>query len=114
MRFFSGQKEAVSERLLWSRDIRFANRLADTIEGARVLELEAGMVVIAPAWDLTDARAAELAALVHSPAYGLVDLDPALPEGERHLAAMSEAASGIVARDADVRLAAMIQQAGQS
>ncbi len=35
--------------------------------------------------------AAEVAAQVHSPPYGLVSLDPTLPEGERHLVAMSEA-----------------------
>jgi EAL domain-containing protein (putative c-di-GMP-specific phosphodiesterase class I) len=76
---------------LWSRDIRFAHRLAQAIEGARVLELESGTVVIGPASELTDARAAEISAQVHSPAYGLVSLDSSLPEGERHLAAMSEA-----------------------
>lgn len=55
------------------------------------MELESGTVVIAPASELTDAMAAEVAALVHSPPYGLVSLDASLPEGERHIAAMSEA-----------------------
>jgi EAL domain-containing protein (putative c-di-GMP-specific phosphodiesterase class I) len=91
MRFFSGSRAADHQRLLWSRDIRFANRIADSIDGGRVLELEAGIVVIGPASELTDALAAHTAALVHSPAYGLVDLDPGLPEGERHIAGMAEA-----------------------
>ena len=91
MRFFSGSKAADHQRLLWSRDIRFANRIAESIDGGRVLELEAGIVVIGPASELTDALAAHTAALVHSPAYGLVDLDPSLPEGERHIAGMAEA-----------------------
>ncbi len=91
MRFFSVPKGPEDQRLLWSRDIRFAHRLAQAIEGARVMELESGTVVIGPASELTDARANEISAQVHSPAYGLVDLDAALPEGERHIAAMSEA-----------------------
>ena len=91
MRFFSAAKAQEDQRLLWSRDIRFAHRLAQAIEGARVLELESGTVLIAPASELTDAMAAEVSALVHSPAYGLVSLDASLPEGERHIAAMSEA-----------------------
>ena len=89
MRFFQGK--AAPERLLWSRDIRFATRLAQATPGARVLELESGMVVIGPASELTDTRAASVADLVHSPPYGIVDLDPTLEEGERHIAAMAEA-----------------------
>jgi EAL domain-containing protein (putative c-di-GMP-specific phosphodiesterase class I) len=91
MRFFSAPKAHGDQRLLWSRDIRFAHRLAQSIEGARVMELESGTVVIAAASELTDSMAAEVSALVHSPAYGLVGLDASLPEGERHIAAMSEA-----------------------
>jgi EAL domain-containing protein (putative c-di-GMP-specific phosphodiesterase class I) len=91
MRFFSGPRTHEDQRLLWSRDIRFAHRLAQAIEGARVLELESGTVVIGPASELTDARAAEVSAQVHSPGYGLVSLDSSLPEGERHIAALSEA-----------------------
>src|SRR5262245_43684748 len=56
-----------------------------------MLELESGMVVIGPASELTDARAAAIAEQVHSPAYGLVDLDRSLEPGERHIAAMAEA-----------------------
>ncbi len=91
MRFFSAPKPQEDQRLLWSRDIRFAHRLAQSIEGARVMELESGTVVIGPASELTDAVVAEVAELVHSPQYGLVSLDASLPEGERHIAALSEA-----------------------
>ncbi len=91
MRFFSAPKVQGDQRLLWSRDIRFAHRLAQSIEGARVMELESGTVLIAPASELTDSMAAEVSAMVHSPAYGLVSLDASLPDGERHIAAMSEA-----------------------
>ena len=91
MRFLSSHKPAGDERLLWSRDIRFARLLKFHVSGARELELESGMVVIAPASELTDARAAEIAATVHSPAYGLVTLDSSMPEGSRYLSAMSAA-----------------------
>ncbi|HET9345389.1 MAG TPA: EAL domain-containing protein [Candidatus Limnocylindrales bacterium] len=91
MRFFQSSKSTAQERLLWSRDIRFATRLAGATPGSRILELESGMVVIGPASEMTDTRAAAIAEEVHSPAYGLVDLDRSLGEGERHLAAMAEA-----------------------
>jgi EAL domain-containing protein (putative c-di-GMP-specific phosphodiesterase class I) len=91
VRFLSSRKVTGEERLLWSRDVRFARLLKFHVSGARELELESGMVVIAPASELTDARAAEIAATVHSPAYGLVTLDSSLPEGSRYLSAMSAA-----------------------
>jgi EAL domain-containing protein (putative c-di-GMP-specific phosphodiesterase class I) len=91
VRFLSSRKTIGEERLLWSRDIRFARLLKFHVAGARELELESGMVVIAPASELTDARAAEIAATVHSPAYGLVTLDASLDEGSRYLSAMSQA-----------------------
>jgi EAL domain-containing protein (putative c-di-GMP-specific phosphodiesterase class I) len=91
VRFLSSRKTFGDERLLWSRDIRFARLLKFHVAGARELELESGMVVIAPASELTDARAAEIAATVHSPAYGLVTLDSSLDEGSRYLSAMSRA-----------------------
>jgi len=96
-----GAKHAEGDdRLLWSRDIRFARRLAEVVPSGRVLELDAGIVVIGPADELTDARAAQVAAAVHSPAYGLVTLDAAMPEGERHLMALSAAVqqSGLAER----------------
>ncbi len=87
-------------RLLWSRDIRFANRLADVVFDCMVYELDAGIVIIGPASELTDARASEISAAVHSPSYGLVTLDASLPEGERHLVALSAAVqqSGLAER----------------
>lgn len=91
MRFFSSQQRPVEDRLLWSRDIRYAHRLAAELPDCRVLEFDSGTVVIGPSSALTDSIAAEVAAEVHSPAYGLVSLDLSLPEGERHLAAMAAA-----------------------
>lgn len=91
MRFFSATKATGPQRLLWSRDIRFAHRLAQAIDDGQVLELESGTVVIGPAAELTDALAAEIAAQVRSPAYGIASLDTSLPEGERHITALSEA-----------------------
>ena len=100
MRFFSPQPRSGDERLLWSRDIRYAHRLAAELPTCRIVELDSGTVVLGPAAHLTDARAADVAADVHSPAYGLVSLDPSLPEGERYLAGMSAAVlqSGIAER----------------
>lgn len=90
MRFFNGPKRPDHERLLWSRDIRFAHHLADAIEGTELLDLESGIVVLGPD-DMTDGRIADIAARVRSPGYGLVSLDRTLPEGERYLVAMSVA-----------------------
>ncbi|MFL5727015.1 MAG: EAL domain-containing protein [Chloroflexota bacterium] len=101
MRFLHAAKhDGPGERLLWSRDIRFAHLVAATVAGCRMYELDAGIVVIAPADALTDTRAAEIAAAAHSPAYGLVTLDPALPEGEQHLVGLSAAVqqSGLAER----------------
>jgi EAL domain-containing protein (putative c-di-GMP-specific phosphodiesterase class I) len=91
VRFFQTSRSAAKERLLWSRDIRFATQVAHAADGSRMLELESGMVVIGPASAMTDTLAAAIAKEVHSPAYGLVDLDPHLDEGERYLAGMAEA-----------------------
>jgi EAL domain-containing protein (putative c-di-GMP-specific phosphodiesterase class I) len=100
VRFFSPQPRPAEERLLWSRDIRFAHRIVAFLPACRILELDSGTVVLGPAAQLTDARAAEIATQVHSPAYGLVSLDLALPEGERYLAGLSAAVqqSGIAER----------------
>jgi EAL domain-containing protein (putative c-di-GMP-specific phosphodiesterase class I) len=101
VRFLLGAKRAEGDhRLLWSRDIRFARRLADVVPSGQVFELDAGIVVIGPADELTDARANQVAAAVHSPAFGLVTLDANLPEGERHLMALSAAVqqSGLAER----------------
>jgi EAL domain-containing protein (putative c-di-GMP-specific phosphodiesterase class I) len=101
VRFLTGARRTEGDhRLLWSRDIRFARRLADVVPSGHVYELDAGIVVIGPADELTDARANQVAAAVHSPAFGLVTLDAALPEGERHLMALSAAVqqSGLAER----------------
>jgi EAL domain-containing protein (putative c-di-GMP-specific phosphodiesterase class I) len=101
VRFLQGSKHDASDaRLLWSRDIRFAHRFAAATPGCRTYELDSGIVVIGPAHALTDARAAEIAGAVHSPSYGLVTLDSGLPEGERHLVALSAAVqqSGLAER----------------
>jgi EAL domain-containing protein (putative c-di-GMP-specific phosphodiesterase class I) len=102
VRFLVGTKRAGGddERLLWSRDIRFAHRLLALLPTCRSYELDAGIVVIGPAADLTDAWAAEVAASVHAPPYGLVSLDSTMPEGERHLMGLSAAVqqSGLAER----------------
>jgi EAL domain-containing protein (putative c-di-GMP-specific phosphodiesterase class I) len=112
VRFLSGSKrEGGDERLLWSRDIRFAHRMLEAIPTCRSYELDAGIVVIGPAADLTDTRAAEIAASVRSPAYGLVSLDPSMPEGERHLMGLSAAVqqSGLAERIGMAQTSQMLQ-----
>jgi len=91
VRFFSHQRHAHDERLLWSRDIRYTNRLSSAIPGARVLDLDSGSAIIAPATLLTEQLAAEVAREVRSPDYGLVNVDPNLPESDRYVVALSEA-----------------------
>ena len=91
MRFLTGARRDDEQRLLWSRDLRYAHRLAATLSSVQAYELDAGIVLIGPVDELTDARAAEVAAANRSPAYGLVTLDLTLPEGERHLVALSAA-----------------------
>ena len=100
MRFLTQPRRSTEERLLWSRDIRFVRRLAAYVEGARLLELDTGTVLIAPAEGLTDAAAAEVADGANSPEYGLVPVDESLPERERYLVAMSAAVqlSGLAER----------------
>jgi EAL domain-containing protein (putative c-di-GMP-specific phosphodiesterase class I) len=91
VRFFSHQRPAEDERLLWSRDLRFTNRLSLSIPGARVLDLDSGTAVIAPATILTEQVAAAVARQVRSPDYGLVNVDRNLPESDRYVVALSEA-----------------------
>jgi EAL domain-containing protein (putative c-di-GMP-specific phosphodiesterase class I) len=112
VRFLLGaRREGGEDRLLWSRDIRYAHRLLEVVPGCRSYELDSGIVVIGPADELTDTRAGEIAAAVHSPAYGLVTLDPALPEGERHLVALSAAVqqSGLADRIGMAQTGQMMQ-----
>jgi EAL domain-containing protein (putative c-di-GMP-specific phosphodiesterase class I) len=80
-----------AERLLWSRDIRFAKRLAAVVPGARTIELESGTVLIAPAHHLTENLVKEIADSARDPEYGLVMVDWTLPEADRYLIATSAA-----------------------
>ncbi len=89
MRIFAQRRP--EERLLWSRDIRFINRLAKAVPGARVLELESGSCLIATAGLLTDAVASDVARSARNPEYGLVSVDGTLPEAERYVVALSSA-----------------------
>jgi EAL domain-containing protein (putative c-di-GMP-specific phosphodiesterase class I) len=100
VRFLTGSRREGEQRLLWSRDLRFANRVAAILPDVQSFELDAGVVLIGPADVLTDAEAAKVAAASQSPAYGLVTLDSALPEGERHLVGLSAAVqqSGLAER----------------
>lgn len=100
MRFFAGAKQPEDQRLLWSRDARFARRVATIVPDARVMELDAGVVVTGPADGLTDQRVAEIAVEARSPAYGLVTLDRSLEEGDRMLVGLSAAVqqSGLAER----------------
>ena len=100
VRFLTQPRRSTEERLLWSRDIRFVRRLAAYVEDARLLELDTGTVLIAPAEGLTDAAAAEVADGANSPEYGLVPVDESLPDRERYLVAMSAAVqlSGLAER----------------
>ena len=99
MRFFTAPRRA-EESLLWSRDIRFVNLLAREMANGRLLELESGTCLIAPADVLTDTRAAEVARKSHSPEYGLVHVDESIPEADRYLVALAAAVqqSGIADR----------------
>ena len=99
MRFFTGPRHS-EESLLWSRDVRFIYRLAQAVAGGRMLELESGMCIIAPAAELTDVRAATVARESHSPEYGLVQVDASIPEADRYLVALGSAVqqSGIADR----------------
>jgi EAL domain-containing protein (putative c-di-GMP-specific phosphodiesterase class I) len=100
MRFLTGGRHSDDERLLWARDIRFVNRVARTLAVGRVLELEAGSCLIAPADRLTDQVVADIARSGRSPEYGIVAVDRNLPEHERYLVAFSAAVqvSGIADR----------------
>ncbi len=91
MRFLTTRRGTAEERLLWSRDIRFVRRLATLIDGARVIELETGIVLVAPAAELPDAAAAAAARIARASDYGLVSVDPTLPEGDRYVVALSAA-----------------------
>ncbi|MCI0346373.1 MAG: EAL domain-containing protein [Chloroflexi bacterium] len=88
------------ERLLWTRDMRFVNRLREAVPSGRTLELDAGALFVAAEGALTDEIAAAVAADVHGPEYGMVLVDSRLPLGDRYVVAMSAAVqmSGIAER----------------
>jgi EAL domain-containing protein (putative c-di-GMP-specific phosphodiesterase class I) len=91
-RFFTPQqREPADERLLWTRDIRFANRLAEAIPDAHVLELESGTAIVAPTNELTESLAGEIARTVRNPPYGMVSIDQTIPEADRYVVALSAA-----------------------
>ena len=100
MRLFTNSRRPVDERLLWSRDTRFVNRLASMVPGSRVLELDSGAVVIAPSNELTELVAHSIAREARGPEYGLVMVDAELPEADRYLMALSAAvqSSGLAER----------------
>jgi EAL domain-containing protein (putative c-di-GMP-specific phosphodiesterase class I) len=100
VRFITTPRRGGDERLLWSRDIRFVRRLAASVEGGRLLELDTGTVLIGSADQLTDTTAAEVADAANSPDYGLVAIDGSLPERDRYLVALSAAVqlSGLAER----------------
>jgi EAL domain-containing protein (putative c-di-GMP-specific phosphodiesterase class I) len=99
MRFFTGPQRP-EESLLWSRDISFVYRLAQVVMGGRLLELESGVCLIAPAAELTDGRAVAVGRESHSPEFGLVHVDSSIPEADRYLVALAAAVqqSGIADR----------------
>ncbi|HXG39906.1 MAG TPA: EAL domain-containing protein [Candidatus Limnocylindrales bacterium] len=80
-----------NERLVWARDLRFVNRLARTVADGRLIELDSGACLIAPAEALTDALVGEAARSTGDPEYGLVAVDAGLPERDRYLVAFTEA-----------------------
>jgi EAL domain-containing protein (putative c-di-GMP-specific phosphodiesterase class I) len=100
LRLFASPRRTVDERLLWSRDTRFVHRLASFVPGSRVLELDSGAVVIAPASELTELVAHSIAREARSPEFGVVTVDAELPEADRYLTALSAAVqmSGLAER----------------
>ena len=100
MRFFARDRDGEAERLLWTRDGRFARTLAARLLDCRVLDLEAGSIVVAPAAHLVEPHVSTVADEVHSPEYGIVDVDGSLPVVDRYVVALSAAvqASGLADR----------------
>jgi EAL domain-containing protein (putative c-di-GMP-specific phosphodiesterase class I) len=111
VRLFTPQRRSESERLLWSRDIRFVNRLASAVPDSRFVELDSGACLIAPGAMLTDGLAIEWARASREPQYGLVDVDPSLPERDRYVYALSAAvqASGLADRIGMAQSTAVVQ-----
>src|SRR3954451_2533418 len=92
VRFFTPPPQPLGdERLLWTRDTRFANRLAELLADPHVLELESGTAIVAPTSELTESLAAETARAARNPPYGLVSIDRAIPVADRYVVALSAA-----------------------
>jgi EAL domain-containing protein (putative c-di-GMP-specific phosphodiesterase class I) len=85
------------ERLLWSRDERFIAELAERIPGARRITIASGSVLLGSGELMSDTY---IAARSGATPYGLVPLDPGVPEPERYLMALADAVqqSGIADR----------------
>lgn len=111
MRLFTAPRRLPEERLLWSRDIRFVRRLATAVTGSRILELDSGAVLIAPASELRETTVAEIADATHALDHGLVTVDATLPEADRYLMALSAAvqASGLAERIGMSRTTQVVQ-----
>jgi EAL domain-containing protein (putative c-di-GMP-specific phosphodiesterase class I) len=86
---FSRARLGAVERILWTRDYRLITRLAQGLPHARIIELaDSGWCVIGGATELTEAIVLPLAQIA---AYGLADVDPALPAAERYVVALGNA-----------------------
>jgi EAL domain-containing protein (putative c-di-GMP-specific phosphodiesterase class I) len=111
VRLFTPQRRSEAERLLWSRDIRFVNRLASAIPDSRFVELDSGACVIASGEMLTDGLAVEWARASRDPQYGIIDVDATLPERDRYVYALSAAvqASGLADRIGMAQSTAVVQ-----
>ncbi len=88
---FLGPARRTDERLLWSRDTRFVSRLARGIGGGRLIELESGSCLVAPAGVLTERVADDVAHESGDPEFGLVAVDARLDEADRYITALSAA-----------------------
>jgi EAL domain-containing protein (putative c-di-GMP-specific phosphodiesterase class I) len=99
VRFFANQRHG-DERLIWSRDTRFLHRLHQRVPECRLIELAAGACLIGSAESLTESLATEIAGPSGGPDFGLVAVDPTLPESEKYLHALTAAVqlSGIADR----------------
>ena len=100
MRFFTPARQQGEERLLWSRDTRFVARVGQAVQGGRIIELESGACLIAPAPNLLESIIEPIADASGSPPYGFVAVDGRQAEAERYITALSSAVqlSGIADR----------------
>jgi EAL domain-containing protein (putative c-di-GMP-specific phosphodiesterase class I) len=89
--------EQQEEHLLWSRDERFVMQLAEELEGSHVVTVASGAYMVSSNPLLTDAYVDARASDIR---YGLIRVDPRLPESDRRAIAMDEAVqkSGLAER----------------